>query len=236
MIKIAIVEDDETDFNLLRDCIVRFGKEKGYEFAVEHFCTAAAFLGGYRAQFSLLFLDIQLPEQNGLDVAKEIRKTDELTPLIFVTNMAQYAVSGYEVNAVDFIVKPVEYYNFYMRMNKAMRIVNRNLAAQTAIITAKEKQLIPSSQLIYAEVANHDLLLHCTGDTYKMRMQLKEIEAQVPPSLFFKCNVCYLVNLAYVAYYAEGFVYLKNGEALAVSRARKKDFVKALASYIGGSK
>ena len=108
MIKIAIVEDDETDFNLLRDCIVRLGKEKGYEFAVEHFCTAAAFLGGYRAQFSLLFLDIQLPEQNGLDVAKEIRKTDELTPLIFVTNMAQYAVSGYEVNAVDFIVKPVE--------------------------------------------------------------------------------------------------------------------------------
>lgn len=236
LIKVAIVDDEWEDFQALCNCINQYAEEKEIDISVVHFASPLAFLAKYKREYDLIFLDIQMPEKDGLETAREIRKKDEKTAIIFVTNMAQYAVSGYEVDAIDFIVKPVNYYNFYMRMNKAMRVVGRNMLAESAIITAGNKQVIPSSSVIYVEVVNHDIILHSTNGVYRMRMQLKEIERQVPQSVFYKCNVCYLVNLDYVSHYSDNCVYLKNGESLVVSRARKKDFLKVLARHMGGSK
>ncbi len=75
-------------------------------------------------------MDINLPNQNGLDAAAALRAFDKVTPLVFVTNLARFAVRGYEVDALDFIVKPLAYENFWFRMDRIIRRIERRTGTQ----------------------------------------------------------------------------------------------------------
>ena len=83
------------------------------------------FLEAYRPDFDLVFLDIELPLLNGIETARRLRELDSVVALVFITNMEQYAVNGYEVDALDFVVKPINYYRFSSMMRKALRIIAR---------------------------------------------------------------------------------------------------------------
>lgn len=87
--------------------------------------NAGVFIEQYRPDYDLIFLDIQMPGLNGMEAATALRKKDSSVLLVFVTNMAQYAVRGYDVNAAGFILKPVSYYDFLMRMRKCIGICRR---------------------------------------------------------------------------------------------------------------
>ena len=120
MPNIALVEDEPEAADVLASFIARYAGEKGLELTVTRFGNAMDFEMTHQ-HFDLVFMDIQMPGINGMEAAQLMRTYDSETPIIFVTNLAQYAVKGYEVDALDFIVKPVTYFNFRMRMDKAMR-------------------------------------------------------------------------------------------------------------------
>ena len=127
MPNIALVEDEPEAADVLAAFIARYADEKGLELAVTRFGNAMDFEMTHQ-HFDLVFMDIQMPGINGMEAAQLMRTYDSETPIIFVTNLAQYAVKGYEVDALDFIVKPVTYFNFRMRMDKAMRRIRRNVS------------------------------------------------------------------------------------------------------------
>ena len=112
MINVAIVDDDEKVADMLRSYLERFSKENDIEFQAESFGCAVDFLSAFTDRYDIVFLDIELPDMNGIDAARKMREIDGTVALIFVTNMRQYAINGYEVNADDFIVKPVPYFDF----------------------------------------------------------------------------------------------------------------------------
>lgn len=112
MYRVLIVEDNEAEADALKKCIERYGRERGERFDLRLAKSAVEYVSSSEP-YSLVFMDIDLPGINGLEAAILMRLTDTVTPIIFVTNLAQYAVRGYEVNALDFIVKPVSYYNFF---------------------------------------------------------------------------------------------------------------------------
>ena len=134
MYQIALVEDEQSAADVLSSFIARYGEERDEQFEVTHFSNAIDF-EMTRRRFDLVFMDIQMPGINGMEAARLLRTYDAETPIIFVTNLAQYAVKGYEVDALDFIVKPITYFNFRMRMDKAMRHIRRNAGHSVMVST-----------------------------------------------------------------------------------------------------
>lgn len=112
MFKTAIVEDNSVDAGKLKDFLERFAAKSGEVFITTVFKDAADFLNGYKQIYDMVFMDIELPGINGMEAAHKLRTVDGKVTLIFVTNMARFAVKGYEVDAADYVVKPVHYGEF----------------------------------------------------------------------------------------------------------------------------
>ncbi len=119
MIRIAIVEDEPVASETLKNMIIKFMAENAAsaEFDVAEFSDAETFLDNFR-EYEVIFLDIQMGGMSGMDAAREIRKRNEKVLIVFVTNMAQYAVESYEVEAYDFILKPLSYGNFFYEIQE----------------------------------------------------------------------------------------------------------------------
>ena len=139
MIKIAIVEDTPAEAQTLSDSVAAFFKKEGAAFECTVYGDAMSFLTGYKSVYDMVFMDIELPLLDGMTAAEKLRKFDKKILLIFVTNMAQFAVKGYAVDAFDYIVKPVRYQNFEMKMKKALARIR---AEMDAIVVAKPGGMI----------------------------------------------------------------------------------------------
>ena len=120
MIRIAIVEDERRERAHLRDCLAYMAEKEQLEFDIVEFGSGEEFLGGYQPVYDIVLMDIELPGINGMETAMALRRMDAFVLLVFVTNMVQYAVSGYEVNALNYILKPVNRFDFALKMNKAI--------------------------------------------------------------------------------------------------------------------
>ena len=112
MLRVAIVEDNDRDAEYLLSHLKRYGRENEVEIESKRFSNGILFLEQYQGQYELIFMDIDMPAINGINVAKMLRERDNHVLLIFVTALARFAVNGYEVDAFDFIVKPLQY-NFF---------------------------------------------------------------------------------------------------------------------------
>ena len=111
MAKIAVVEDNDAMRAQLCGFIAQYAQESGHQLDVTAFSDGAQLVEPYRPGFDIIFLDIEMPKLGGMPTAERIRRQDPDVVLVFVTNMAQYAIRGYEVDALDFVLKPVSYYS-----------------------------------------------------------------------------------------------------------------------------
>lgn len=122
MIHIAIVDDEQKQRDLLCGYLERYRQESGRQLRVTAFADAETFLQGYQPDFDIIFMDIQLPDRDGMTLSKKLRETNRTVILIFVTNMVQMAVEGYSVDAMDFIVKPVNYYRMAAALDSLKKL------------------------------------------------------------------------------------------------------------------
>ena len=107
MIRIGIVDDEKQERDQLKQALARFGAENGTELNVQEFDCAAVYLAAQDRDFDILYLDIDMPQMSGMELAEKIRETDQDVILIFCTNLQQFALNGYSVGALGFIVKPI---------------------------------------------------------------------------------------------------------------------------------
>ena len=233
MYKIAIVEDEIAARDKLVGYIGRFGTENDVQFDVASFGSALPFLSDYKSVYDIVFMDIELPTVNGMEAARRLREIDKSVTLIFVTNMAQYAVSGYEVDALSFIVKPVSYTNFALKLNRA---IGRIRSEHTPFVVIKGKnniKRIRAEDIRYVEVANHSLVWHTDDGVEQSTGSLKSVAEQLGSS-FALCNQCYLVNLRFCTE-VSGYTVKVGGDLLQISRPKRSAFIKALNLYLNGS-
>lgn len=234
MIRTAIVEDDPEAAELLAGYLLRYGTENGETFSVEVFGDGVTFIENYKVGFDIVFMDIEMEDMDGMTAAKMLRKRDKAVTLIFVTNMAQFAIKGYEVDALDFIVKPVRYHGFAFKIKKAIsRIKSKEEKSLSVSLAGGGYAKIIISHIKYVEIMKHKIVYRSEDGDFETYGTLKNVERVLAESHFARCNSCYLVNLKFVNSVRD-FMCDVAGEKLQVSQRKRKDFMKALNDYIGG--
>ena len=157
MYHIAIVEDERTFSEQLQEFLKEYQEEKNIKFKISVFKDGAEILEEYKQIYDIILLDIEMPEINGMETARRIRKTDAEVVLMFITNMASYAIHGYEVGALDFIMKPLTYYTFSVKLTRALRRVKKKEQKEILLTLPNGAKKIEIQQLYYVEVQNRIL-------------------------------------------------------------------------------
>ncbi len=231
---IAIIEDNDREAAVLSDYLNRYGSEKNLKLSVTRFKSAETFLKEYRkATYSIIFMDIDLPGINGMDAARELRRTDDVVTLIFVTKMAQYAYKGYEYSALDFLVKPIKYSDFCLKLKRAVDVAQTNEVREVFVPLNNGFCRITSDKIIYVEVMGHQLNYQLTDGNIQCRGSLTEVEDKLKGLGFLRCNSCYLINAKFVNSVRGNDIDVA-GHILKISHTRRKAFISSLMEIIGG--
>lgn len=234
MLNIAVVEDDEGYRSQIAGFIDRFGTERGLEVRITQFPDGGEILKDYRPGFDIILLDIEMPGVDGMSAAEGIRRQDEDVVLVFITNMAKYAVQGYSVGALDFILKPVEYDTFALKLGRAVSRVKSREDTQLLLTTAEGAVRLDTRQVYYVEVQNRILYYHTDQGVYKVRGTMQGVEQELEQYHFVRCNYWYLVSLRHVSEVRDS-VAVVAGDELEISRRNRTSFLHALTNYVGGN-
>ena len=232
MTRIAIVEDEAAVREQLAGYVQRYTRQYGTPFEVTEFADGMEILENYRPQFDIIFLDIEMPELGGMDAAERIRTVDPDVVLVFVTNMAQYAIRGYEVDALDFVLKPVSYFAFSLKITKALTSLAHREKASVLLTFKNGMMRLPAEDITYIEILRRQMIVHTETEVYPVAGTLTEMEAKLGDAGFARCNKGYLVNLRHVKRITADSVQVGNDELL-ISRRRREDFLAAMTDYYG---
>lgn len=233
MINIAIVEDDKAVVAQLKEYIAKYMSENDIDYTAEVFGSAESFLFGGANSFDIILMDIQLPEMDGMSAVRELRKTNEQVVVVFVTSLAQYALKGYEVGALDFMVKPINYYGFALKFRRAVSAAEHNRDENIVIRNKTQVNVVRIRDIYYIEIASHTVNYHTRTGTITATGTMKKISEELAGYHFSLCNQSYLVNLRYVMC-ADGQEVVVAGEKLVMSRSRRKEFMHDLNEYLAG--
>ncbi len=231
MIKMCIVEDDGSTRNALKGFIRRYAEQNGQPSDVFAYGDATSFFAEYSKDTDIVLMDIELPDLNGLEAVRKLRLIDSRVIVIFVTNLAQYAVKGYEVNAFDFIVKPVSYYQFAMKLRRALEYLHTLRNREIWVTTRHGKRMVAASELRYVEAMKHVITYHTTAGEVVGSGTLKRVLDDLEGLPFALCNRCYLVNLSYITE-IKGNTVVVGGRELQIAAPRRKAFLTSFNEYL----
>ena len=234
--RVAIVEDDYSQAQLLSEYLEQFSKENGFSIYCQIFSDGSEFPAASLGKWDLILLDIEMPKLDGLSTARHIREQNEDVLIIFITQMAQYAINGYEVGALDYILKPVTYPVFSVKFRRAQQIIQKRQPKSIAVTSGGVTMQLSLDQLHYIEINNHTLTYHTVNGSYSATgsKTIRALENELFQYGLFRCNQCYLVNLKHVTQIEKDTILLRDGTQLTISRSRRKEFLQALSSYWGG--
>lgn len=233
MLHVAIVEDEESERTRIRECLSYLEETEGLAFTVTEFSTGTSFLGNYTSEYDIVLMDIEMPGMDGMETARELRRMDTTVILIFVTNLAQFAISGYEVEALDFILKPINKYSFALKLKRAAARTARRTDEFISIRTEGNIHSVRIASIKYLEVTGHYVVYHTTQGNLTEYTTLKEAYGKINKSVFVFASRSYLVNLQHVDAVNRETVVV-GGDKLLISRPQRKVFLAAVANYLGG--
>lgn len=234
MIRIAVVEDDKAYQKTIQNYLKRCESEFEECFQVICYKDGDDITLEYHSQFDIIIMDIQMRFVDGLTAAREIRKKDSEVILIFLTSMSQYAVKGYEVDALDYLVKPIDYFIFSQRLLRAVLRVHKRAEKYLVITYKRGTAKIAVSDIYYIENQSHNLQFYGNFEMITAYGTIKEMEQKVKGLGFARANAGCLVNLRYVERIQDGVIWLREYR-IPLSRPKKNAFMEALTDYVSES-
>lgn len=227
--RIAICDDQgvclEQTLSAVKMCL------QGIDARIDLFNGGVPFLQAFQKRpYDLVFLDIEMPEIDGISLAKKLRKLSNDVPIIFLTSHIEYALEGYEVNALRYLTKPVD----PRKLLDVIRVVAERMRQQHIlwVKTELEEQRIPVHEILYMEAQNQNILISTTKGIHCVRYNLSRYEEELAQDGFFRPHRSYLVSLAHIQSIGQGTITLDNGSRLPLSRSKEKALKEVLFQYI----
>lgn len=231
-IRIAIVEDEDYQAQTLQRYLERFSSENRVDFTIRRFAEAVSLLDNYSPDYDLIYMDIRMPYMNGMDAAHRLRALDQDVLLVFVTTLTQYAIQGYEVEALDYIVKPINYYDFALKLTRALKKLPQEAAEGMLLVGSENGTIrINPRSVRYVEVTGHQVVYHTLNGDVQQYGSLSQVEKELDATQFVRCNSCFLVNMQYVRG-IKGYTLQLDDDELKISQPKKKRFMEAWEAWL----
>ena len=232
MIKFAICDDEPLMAQALAGHLADYMKEKSMTaYSVSNFSDGRTLLES-AGSFDVIFLDIQMEQPDGMETAKLLRQCGDRSLLIFVTVLKECVFDSFQVEAFDYLLKPLGSARFYQTMDRVLRSLEQRTAEDLVIQRGTGCEVILLSDIVYCEVLGRKIYLHKSDGTVSDYYdKLEDLERRVD-GRFFKCHRSYLVNLDYVRGCQDGQVLLFQGERIPASRLRERELTQALLRYM----
>ena len=233
LLLIAVVDDDPKDAELLKGHVEEYCAKHGLSALVRVFGDGLDLIRSTE-NYDIVFLDIQMSRLDGLETARFIRKIGRESILIFVTNMAQFAIKGYEVDALDFILKPSSASSISYVMDKAMKRLDTGSQPLLSLKTAEGTVALSANDITYVEVFDHNLVYHTARGDYNVRGRLSDLVGKLDPDRFVMCNRSFIVNLRHVSSVSADSL-LVGDTRISVSKSHRKELMRRFSSFLGDS-
>lgn len=235
MYKVGIVDDDVRSREVVLRHLREFEKQHEIALTVHAYSDGDEFTKSFRPDYDVLFLDVQMPGMNGFDVARAVRERDEQVNIVFLTQHGELALRGYEVGALNYLVKPVPYFAFSQDLARSIAQRRKNAGRSILVATTTGAVRVEGSEIVYVESNKHRITIRTHDEPVTFSGTLNAVESELGEQ-FFRINSCYLVNLRHVRSMEGYSCTVSGGEVLRISRARRRPFLDALARYVDGSR
>ena len=217
-INIAICDDEAEQTHYIKSIVGKWTDGNNIQINIDMFESAENFKSAWseNKKYNILLLDIQMGGQNGVELAKEIRKSDTKLVIIFITGFADYISEGYDVSALHYLMKPVRENKLFEVLDKATKNLTQ-INKSLVLMVDGETIRILLSEIRYIEAQDHYVLVRTVSQEYKTKMNLSDIQKSLDNS-FFQCQRSFIVNLRFVYKITRTFIVLDNMTEIPLSR------------------
>lgn len=225
----ALCDDDKYITEEIKKLLLEYAKDNRITIDIDEFESGEELLNSEK-NYDIIVLDYQLGSTNGLTVAKELRKRNVLSSIIFLTSYPNFMIDAFEVNTFRFLLKPIDKSKFFKAIDDYIKIVDANYPI--TIIQNKELKKINSNEICYIEADGKYSNIHLSDKIMHCSKTLAGVTKLLPAYCFVKTHRAFVVNLHYIKSYSSDTVYLSNGESAFLSKNYQKSFQTSYMNFL----
>ena len=231
MITIAICDDEKQTVAQIGKLVSGFFRKKNMEASVVCFSGGEELLN-YDKSIDILFLDIQMKGMDGMETARKLRSRNFKGFLIFITVLQEMVFQSFEVQAYDYLLKPVVEKKFARTMERLLASMNNVSEEKLLVQRGYERSIVSFADIIYAEIIDRKVYLHLvSSEVVDFYDRIENLEERLD-SRFFRCHRSYLINMQHLKSYKNGVAYMESGKEIPISRLRSKAFSEVILQYM----
>lgn len=218
---IAICDDNEGQIKELRRLLSEWSADKPFALNIDEYISAESFLFSYPDKpCNLILLDIEMKRLNGMELAKKLRSEGDMLPIVFITGYSEYMSDGYEVEALHYLLKPVDKVKLFAVLD---RYIKRHTSENEILLSCDEGSMhISPEMIVYCEAVGKKTHVHLQDKTLVCTMGISSMKNILPEEFIF-CHRSYIVNLRYVRSIGKSEIALDSGKNLPLSRRLYKE-------------
>ena len=232
--RIAICDDELEQVRANVNLIQEWATKRQFDINIDTFSSAEAFLYRWSEGYphDLAILDIKMKAMTGMELAKTIRKKDNDLQILFITGIEENALEGYDVSALNYLIKPFEPTKFTQILDKAYNVFMQKEAG--ALLVSQERQFIrvPYPEIIYLEIYGHYFTIHTiTMGTFRMKKKMDDMLALLDKRLFIQCHRSSIINVSHISNLSRQAVTLKSDLQVSLSAPHVQSVTQLFAEY-----
>lgn len=233
-IRFFIAEDTRGDLDNLLSTIQNWAQKTNNTFEFVTTNRVSYQVPDEAMDCDVALLDVEIPEISGIEFAKALRKNNENILICFITSHSQFAINGYEVSAIDYILKPVNPNRFNRTLDKIAGVLQKNLNNVIRLKASNGYYTINTKSIIYIEANKHNCIFHMIDEDKQINIPISEVEQFLVNHDLYRVHRSYIVNLKYIGSFNRPFIKLTNGDSVPVGRSKIKEVQNLFLKYFGG--